>query len=83
LGINSSDLLMWREAMGRYRYQTTNSKIANQMKGRKAFHLAAISSNEKLWIFYCDLPDTSAAKKRFRGLSGRTPKYDMTEEIYC
>ena len=73
---------MWKEAPGRFCFQTTDSKIARQMKGRKTFHLTAISTTHKFWIYYCDLPSVSAATSRFKGLTCRKIKYDSTEEIY-
>lgn len=80
--LDNSNLLMWKEISGRYRFQTTDSKIARRMKNRKRFYLTANGAYEKFWIFYCDLPDICAAKKRFKGLSGRIPKYDISAEIY-
>ena len=78
----NSNLIMWKEAPGRFRFQTTDPKLRRQMKGRKTFHLAAYSINEKLWIYYCDLPSVSVDMSRFSGIIGRNPKYDSEEEIY-
>lgn len=80
--MDNSNLVMWKESPGRFRFQTTSPKLKRQMEGRKTFHLTAHSINEKLWIYYCDLPSYPAAKSRFKGLTGRKPKYDTTEEIY-
>ncbi|MCH7974038.1 MAG: hypothetical protein IH949_09155 [Bacteroidetes bacterium] len=80
--IDSSNLTMWKESTGRFRFQTTDSKIARQMRGRKNFHLTTISTTHKFWIYHCDLHSVSAAKSRFKGLTCRKPIYDSTEEIY-
>ena len=80
--IDNSDLLLWKESIGRFRFQTNDSKISRKMKGRRTFHLTGYSTNRSLWIYYCDLPDVCSAKKRFKGLTGREPKYDSNEEIY-
>ena len=80
--IDNSELLMWKESLGRFRFQTTNSKLARQMRGRKTFSLTAYSTNEKFWIFIVDLPSTSDAIKRYKSLTKRKPKYDSKEEIY-
>jgi|YelNatPaOPRAMG01_1025707.scaffolds.fasta_scaffold40748_3 hypothetical protein len=80
--IDESDLLMWKESPGRFRFQTINSKISRQMKGRKNFHLTASSLNKNFWIYYCDLSSVRAALSRFKGLTGRKPVYTKQEEIY-
>ena len=81
-GLDRSELLMWKESLGRFRFQTTNSKLARQMRGRKTFHQTAYSTNEKFWIFIVDLPSTHEAVSRFKSLTKRKPKYDSKEEIY-
>lgn len=80
--IDKSDLLMWKESPGRFRFQTINSKTSRQMKGRKNFHLTASSMNKYLEVYYCDLPSVRAALSRFKGLTGRNAVYDEREEIY-
>lgn len=80
--IDESDLLVWRESPGRYRFQTTSSKLSRQMRQRKSFHLTASSMNNKFWIYYLDLPNVQAALSRFKGLIGRKAIYHKAEEIY-
>jgi len=80
--IDMSQLLMWKESLGRFRFQTTNSKLARQMRGRKTFNLTAYSTNENFWVFTVDLPSTNDALKRYKSLTKRKAKYDSKEEIY-
>ncbi|MBU1101964.1 MAG: hypothetical protein KKA84_16325 [Bacteroidetes bacterium] len=80
--INESALLMWKESKGRYRFQTTSSVMKRKMQKRNRFHLTAYALNAKLWIFYCELKDVQSAMSRFKGISGRSPVYDKSEEIF-
>ena len=80
--MDNSDLIMWKMARGRYLFQTNSSKLHRRMRGRKNFELSCYSTNEPLGTYYCDLPDISQAKKRFKSLTSRNPKHDLSREIY-
>jgi len=80
--IDNSNLLLWKQSPKRFLFQTGNSKLARQMRGRKTFHLTAYSTNEKFWIFIVDLDSAHDAISRFKSLTKRKPKYDSKEEIY-
>ncbi len=80
--ISQSNLLMWKESKGCFRFQTSDPKIARKMSGRRKFHLTAYALNDPCKIYSCDLPTTQAAISRYKGITGRLPRFDASEEIY-
>jgi hypothetical protein len=79
---DESDLIMWKETSGKYRYQTTSPKLKSQMSGRKTFHLITYSTSHNFWIFGVRLKSLTAAKSRYKGLTGRECKYWKHEGIW-
>ena len=78
-------LIMWRTYGREWCFQTSDGKLANKMRERVKFRLSGRymkQSKFKLWIYRVELRDTGEAKRRFKALTGRLPRYNRVETVY-
>lgn len=69
---------LWQEERGCkvYRIQTDNKAIANKLKRRQKFRLAAQSFTHPLWVFVCHFARPDIAKKTLTSITGRNGNMD-------
>ena len=73
--VDETNLTMWKMDRGRYMFQTEDPAINKKMKGRKNFFLSAYGVNCYFWTYYCDLISMRDAKKRFKSICRREPRW--------
>jgi len=69
---------LWQEEYGKpyYRLQVEDKSIADKLKRRQGFRIAAISVTRPLWIFACQFNRKDGAIKTIKALTGKKPKID-------
>ena len=80
--VDETNLTMWKMDRGRYMFQTEDPAINKKLKGRRSFFPSAYGVNCYFWTYYTDLKSIRDAKKRFKSICGREPKYSEEKELY-
>ncbi len=70
---------LWQEEKAKpyFRLQTDEKKIADKLKRRQGFRIAAISVTNPLWIFACRFNRKDGAIKTITNLTGHKPKIEQ------